>query len=188
MLGLISDNTYKFKQVVVDRNISKYLINEIILFLKDNNCTKEELSAICCGRGPGAFTGIRVALSVAKVMSYALKIELYSFSSIIFYGLFSKSRKVISIDDARSYKYYYGLIDKDSLTIAEGIDEDPKVVDYCDLRDDYEIISTRSFINITSNVIDDFSFFDLDIFNKICQVENHYTFKPTYIKKLDSEL
>lgn len=188
MLGLISDDSYNFKRVDAGKELSKHLLNEIITFLNENDCDKTMLNSICCGRGPGAFTGVRLALSVAKTMSFALSIDLYSFSSIVFYNLFVNNRKVIGIDDARSYKYYYGLIDKDSFSVEEGIDEDPIVVDYCDIRDDYYLVSTREFVNITTNIISDFSYFDSDVFNKLLKLENHYTFKPQYIKKIESEM
>lgn len=188
MLGLVNDNNYIFKRIDAGKEISKHLLNEIIIFLDENNCNKSELKSICCGRGPGAFTGVRLALSIAKTMSFALSIDIYSFSSILFYNLFIEQRKVIGIDDARSYKYYYGLLNKDTMQIEEGINEDPIVVDYCDLRDDFHIISTRKFVNITTDIINDFSYFDIDVFYKLLRLENHYTFKPQYIKKLESEM
>ncbi len=187
LLGLIKDGEYAFKKVEVGRELSKYLVDELVNFLNEHNCTKSDLSSICCGRGPGAFTGVRLALSIAKTMSFALKIDLYSFSSIVFYNLFVKDRKVIGIDDARSYKYYYGLINKDTLETFEGIDEDPNVVEYCDLRDDFKVVSTRNFVNISTELITDLSYFDVEVFEKIITFENHYTFKPEYIKKIDSE-
>lgn len=185
LLGLIKDDSYVFKRVDCDKNMSKYLMDELILFLEENNCKKYEISSICCGRGPGAFTGTRLALTIAKTMSYALKIELYSFSSIILYALFYDNLKVISIDDARSYKYYYGLINKETLEVFEGIDEDPDVVDFCDIREDFTTVSTREYVNITTTIIDNFEYFDLNVFYKILTLENHYTFKPTYIKKIN---
>lgn len=188
MLGLIKDEGYVFKRVDVGREISKYLLNELILFLDENSCDKSKIVKIYCGRGPGAFTGIRLALSVAKTMSYALNTELYSFSSILFYNLFVENRKVIGIDDARSYKYYYGFLDKDDMSVYEGVDEDPDVVEYCDLRDDCLVVSTREFINISTKIISDFSYFDIECFKELSVLEDYYTFKPKYIKKIDSEV
>ncbi len=188
MLGLIKDNKYTFKNIDVGKEISKYLMDELVKFLDENSCDKQYLTAIYCGRGPGAFTGVRLALSIAKTMSYALGVELYSFSSILFYNLFVNEDKVIGIDDARSYKYYYGVLDKTTLNVVEGLDEDPAVVEYCDIRDDYKVVSTRKFVNISTDIINDFSYFDIDVFKKLSTLENHYTFKPKYVKKLDSEV
>lgn len=186
MFGLIKNEDYTFKKVEVGKEISKYLLDELILFLNENSCLKTDLTAVCCGRGPGAFTGIRLALSVAKTISYALEIELYSFSSILFYNLFVDFPKVIGIDDARSYKYYYGLLDKESMNVFEEVDDDPKVVEYCDIRDDYKVVSTRSFVNISTELINDFSYFDITTFNSLIDLEDHNTFKPKYIKRLDT--
>lgn len=185
LLGLIKDDEYNFKQIDVGREISKYLLDEVILFLGENSCDKNDLTAIYCGRGPGAFTGIRLALSIAKTMSYALKIDLYSFSSILFYNLFIDLPKVISIDDARSYKYYYGMLNKETMETFEDVNDDPFVVEYCDLRDDYTVISTKEFVNIKTKILSSFEYFDIETFKKLCTLENHSTFKPKYIKKIN---
>ncbi len=187
LLGLIQGDKYSFKKVECGRSISVYLLKAIEDFLRENNCTKNDLTAICCGRGPGAFTGIRLALSIGKTMAYALNIQLYSFSSLVIYSLFDDARKVISVDDARSHKYYYSIIDKNTLEIEEKIDEDLVAVSYCDVRDDYKKISTRSFINITTEVITSFNNFSISDFDNVIKLENHFTFKPSYIKKLDCD-
>ncbi len=188
LLGFINGNEATFKQIECGRNISVYLLNAIIEFLEEVGCKKEELNAVCCGKGPGAFTGIRLALSIAKTMSYALKIDLYSFSSLQIYNMFVKDRKVISIDDARSYKLYYGILNKDDKTMIEGIDEDRNVVDICDMRDDYKKVSTKSFSNIDTSLLVDFSYFNVIDFENIISLEDHFTFKPSYIKKIDCEM
>lgn len=187
LLGYIDGCNYQFKKIACGKNISVYLLVSIERFLKQVNCKKSELNAICCGRGPGAFTGIRLALSVAKTMSYALNISLYSFSSLTIYSLFVSDSKVISIDDARSYKMYYSILDKDNMSVYEGVDEDLEVVSICDIREDYKKVSTKGFINISTCVIEDFSYFSVNDFSKIINLENHFTFKPSYLKKLDFE-
>lgn len=188
LLGYINGSKHVFEKVECGRNISTVLMDSIDSFLKRVGCSKDELDGVCCGRGPGAFTGIRLALSIAKTMSYALDIKLYSFSSLVIYSLFDESRKVISIDDARSYKMYYGIVNKDDIIVEEGIEEDPKVVNICDLRDDYKKISTKSFVNIETNVLEDFNKFNVNDFLNFVEVEDHFTFKPSYIKKLDCEV
>ncbi len=188
LLGFINEDKATFKQIECGKSISVHLLNSIEKFLKEVKCDKQHLNAICCGRGPGAFTGIRLALSIAKTMSYALKIDLYSFSSLQIYNMFVEDRKVISIDDARSYKLYYGILNKDDMTVTEGIDEDRKVVDICDMREDYKKVSTKRFINIETSIISDFSYFNVSDFENIIQLEDHFTFKPSYIKKLDCEV
>ncbi|MFV0499219.1 MAG: tRNA (adenosine(37)-N6)-threonylcarbamoyltransferase complex dimerization subunit type 1 TsaB [Bacilli bacterium] len=187
LFGLLNNNDYVFKINDFDRDLSKYFITQLDLFLKENNCKKSQISKIICGRGPGTFTGLRVGLTIAKTMCYALNIELYSISSIILYNLFVPNRKVIGIDDARSYKYYFGQIDKDKLKIVEGVDGDHQVCEYCDLRDDYNLISTQKFVNISTELLTSFEYFELNLFYQLIEAEDCFNFKPKYIKKLDIE-
>lgn len=50
--------------------------------LKKNNFSYNQLSAIAISKGPGSFTGLRIGVSTAKGLSYALNIPLISISSI----------------------------------------------------------------------------------------------------------
>ncbi len=51
--------------------------------LKDNNLKTEDVQLICLGKGPGSFTGIRVALNFTKTISYAHNIPVYTVNSLL---------------------------------------------------------------------------------------------------------
>lgn len=53
------------------REVTLQLIDKI---LKENNVTPQDLSEIRVNEGPGSFTGIRVGISIANAMGFALKI------------------------------------------------------------------------------------------------------------------
>lgn len=44
--------------------------------------TPKDLTQICLAHGPGSFTGIRVAVNVARSFAYALNLEVYGFDSL----------------------------------------------------------------------------------------------------------
>lgn len=97
-----------FSNLQIYRNASELANVEIDKAFKAVGWFPKDLEAIVVTRGPGSFTGIRIAMSVAKVMATTLDIPLYSLSSLNFYaGL--KSTSVIL--DARSDKAYYGEYD-----------------------------------------------------------------------------
>lgn len=65
------------KVIKTDKNYhSLYIIKEIEKLKKENNIDLKNLNAITVNCGPGSFTGIRVALSIAKVMAFQLNIPL----------------------------------------------------------------------------------------------------------------
>ena len=50
--------------------------------LRENGVAAEELSAVAVGMGPGSYTGLRIGVSFAKGMCYALNIPLIAIGSL----------------------------------------------------------------------------------------------------------
>ena len=76
-LGFEFDDKKIHKIIKSDENYhSLYLISEIKKIIKENNFSLNKLDFICVNSGPGSFTGIRVALTVAKVIAGELNIPL----------------------------------------------------------------------------------------------------------------
>lgn len=50
--------------------------------LKDVNITYQDLAAICVSKGPGSYTGLRIGVSTAKGLCYALDIPLLAINTL----------------------------------------------------------------------------------------------------------
>lgn len=50
--------------------------------LRENNIEPEELDAVAVGKGPGSYTGLRIGVSFAKGLCYALNIPLIAIDSL----------------------------------------------------------------------------------------------------------
>ncbi|MFA5543069.1 MAG: tRNA (adenosine(37)-N6)-threonylcarbamoyltransferase complex dimerization subunit type 1 TsaB [Bacilli bacterium] len=79
-----SDNE---KNVYLDIQIGKnnhsdHLLNSIKKGLSENNLSVKDFDRIIVGIGPGAYTGLRVSLTVAKMFSWTLNIPMYTISSL----------------------------------------------------------------------------------------------------------
>ncbi|MBR6866439.1 MAG: tRNA (adenosine(37)-N6)-threonylcarbamoyltransferase complex dimerization subunit type 1 TsaB, partial [Bacilli bacterium] len=61
---------------------SEYLVNELDILLKKNNLTRNDIEKVIAAKGPGSYTGVRIALTVAKVSAFALNVPLYLVSSL----------------------------------------------------------------------------------------------------------
>lgn len=66
------------------RDHAKHIVDRIHHVLERNQITLKDIDQIIVGRGPGSYTGIRIAGTVAKTLAYATNIPLYEVSSLIF--------------------------------------------------------------------------------------------------------
>ena len=112
---------------------SQKLHSFISELMEKNNISFKDLDAVAVGIGPGSYTGLRIGLSAAKGICYALDIPLISVSSlenmvsnIQFEGI------IISTIDARRDEVYSCIFDKDKKVLREELPE---------------IIKSKSYIN-----------------------------------------
>jgi len=66
------------------RDHSTNTVEDIKEFLSQHQVRIKDIDNIVVGIGPGSYTGIRVAVMVAKMLASTLKIKLYKISSITF--------------------------------------------------------------------------------------------------------
>ena len=71
---------YVFK--MVKRDHSSVLMPNIDNLLIRNKLKIKEIDEVIVGYGPGSYTGVRIGVTVAKTLSYALKIPLKKVSSL----------------------------------------------------------------------------------------------------------
>lgn len=84
------------------------LVNELF---KKNKLFFNDLTKIIAVNGPGSFTGVRVGLTIAKVIAWSLNIPITTISSLeaMAFSAGDKANYVVPVIDARR-KFYYGAI------------------------------------------------------------------------------
>lgn len=58
------------------RQLAEQLLEEIKKFCKQNGSEVDKLTGLIVFRGPGSFTGLRIGVTVANTMAYALRIPI----------------------------------------------------------------------------------------------------------------
>jgi tRNA threonylcarbamoyladenosine biosynthesis protein TsaB len=92
-------------------NHSDYLLKSIEAGLKELNLQVKDFDRIVVGIGPGAYTGLRVGLTVAKMFSWTLNIPLYTISSLdIVASGYLKTDGIYSIMMRAKKGYIYGKV------------------------------------------------------------------------------
>ncbi len=107
---------------------SEKLVAEIDELFKKSGHKPSDLTEVIVSKGPGSYTGVRIGLTVAKVVATSLDIPLYMVSSLE--GLKEKGKKCLCVSNARNKRSYVGLYFDDECLIEDTIWENQKVLDY----------------------------------------------------------
>ena len=81
--------------------------------LKSAQMKRSDLNAIAVSKGPGSYTGLRIGVSAAKGLCYALDIPLISISTLqaLAYQLKIKNGLIVPMLDARRLEVYSAVFD-----------------------------------------------------------------------------
>lgn len=109
-IGLIEDN-----EVLCDYNLtgriahSESVTDMIEEIFRKFEFTLDDIDLIAVGIGPGSFTGLRIGITIAKVMAFALDKDVIGVSSLVANGM-SDYGIVATIVDARRGNVYASII------------------------------------------------------------------------------
>ena len=79
-LGLRINKDF-FVHIFKNKTKNKNLVSEISNFLNSHKIHLDENFSIIVNQGPGSFSGIRIALAVAKVLEISRNIKLYGYNN-----------------------------------------------------------------------------------------------------------
>lgn len=160
---------------------SEMMIPEIDKILKNNNIKKEELDAIVVGVGPGSYTGVRIAITIAKTICYALKIKLYSVSSL--YLLKHCKNPTICVYNARSGRSYFAVYNNEKQIEKDCVISNEEVLNYISNHKDYVVNGDVEQLNLVSGEYDVFANL-VNSINEKNECKNVFELKPIYLKDL----
>ena len=184
-VSIVSDNKvlYNYHKEIKEDMASK-LIPIIQDGFKQVNFEPKDIDKIFVSNGPGSFTGIRVGVTIAKTMAWALKKEIVAISSLELMATTKASKKyLVPMIDARRSNVFAGIYDNDLNSIQKdkliNIEELKK-----DLDDNYCFISYDNIKDSIKPTID-----VLKIINKhINDVGiNPHNLNPNYLKLTEAE-
>lgn len=91
--------------------------------LAEAGLSRHGLDAIAVGRGPGAFTGVRLAISAAQGIAFALGIPVVPVSSLAALALQAPDdgAPILAVIDARMGEIYSGWFRRDANGLVEAI-------------------------------------------------------------------
>ena len=159
---------------------SEMMVTEVDNILTKNNIKKEELDAVVVGIGPGSYTGVRIGVTIAKTIAYALKIKIYAKSSL---SLLKHGQKpTICLFNARSGRSYFAVYEGHKVIEKDCVKTNEEVLAYINDHPDYLVCGDTYQLGLESEEFDILA--NLADFNKDEEVENVFTLNPVYLKEL----
>lgn len=111
-----------YERCEIGRRHGERLLVMIGEALVDAGATLRGLDAICFGRGPGSFTGLRICAGVAQGLAFGADLPVVAVSSLAATAQFARSERVLAALDARMQQIYWGafVAATDGLVQLEG--------------------------------------------------------------------
>ena len=82
-VGLARDNLLlEYVSYEAWQQQSEYMIPELNKLLAKYSVSKEEIQEVIVAKGPGSYTGVRIAITIAKTIATVLNAKLYAVSSL----------------------------------------------------------------------------------------------------------
>ena len=168
-VGLKNGEELYLKTQESEYSHSIYTMPMIESLFKDNNLNVNDLKKIIVVNGPGSFTGIRIGLSIAKTMAYALNIDINTISSLTAYLISNNNREKrrAVIEDNKGY--YISVFDENDNNIV------PEFYSENDEYSEYKTVESKLDVN---KIID---------YCKDMKSENPHFVKANYVKKIEVE-
>lgn len=119
-----NDYDFHFHEILPKQHTERLLI-EIKALLEEANAQLQDLNAIAVGCGPGSFTGIRLACSIAQGLAFSNDLKAIQVSSLEVLARNINTQlgadRIVSIVDARMQQLYVGefLYSKERLVTSD---------------------------------------------------------------------
>lgn len=201
VLYIDTSSDYLYSGIVVDdklvssikkkyeKDLSKEALPKIIELFDEANITPKDLDKIIVVNGPGSFTGIRIGITIAKTIAWALNINITPISGLTAMAISSNTNtyKMPLIDARRGY-VYGAIYDKDNNKVIE--DSHIYLQDLLDKSKDLDEVTVITNNDLDINIKKES--YDPDILKIVKHFEdsngiNPHLVNPIYLKKTEAE-
>lgn len=157
---------------------SEIMVESINELLHKENIAPSDVKRIVVATGPGSFTGVRIAVTIAKVWAYAQEIELYAVSSLSVYR--HETKPTICVLDARRDRSYAGVYYGNSALLPDKILQNTEVLALAE-KEGYVISGETKHLGISPAPFNRFENM-LKSINEGNRVKDIKALEPLYLK------
>lgn len=120
--ALLIDGEIHDRLQVAPREHSQLILPMVDELLAEAGITIGQVNAVAFGRGPGAFTGLRIAVGVTQGIAFAADIPVIPVSTLAALAQGCEADRVLAAIDARMDEVYWGVFQRNQqgLMVVEG--------------------------------------------------------------------
>ena len=143
---------------------SEFMIQEINNILNRNKILPSQINEIIVTEGPGSYTGVRISLTIAKVVGVLNEnVKVYLLSSLEI--LKDKNNLSICLMNARSNRSYVGIYKDNEVILNDCVLENQNIEKLIDKYTNISICGETEYLGLKSC--------KYDIFNNMLNIKKH---------------
>lgn len=158
---------------------SEHMIPEIDKILNKHSVSKDDINGVVVSNGPGSYTGVRIAITIAKVIGVALGVDVYPVSSLQI--LKNGKKPSICLVNARSNRSYIGVYENEKCLLNDQIMTNDEVRQYISSHPEYCICGKCDYLGI-EGYISDIAVEMTSLLQYLKPCEDSRSLKPVYLK------
>ncbi len=128
---------------------SEEMIPTLDRLMEETKTGRSDIDSIIVARGPGSYTGVRIAMTAAKVMALALGKPLYLVSSLAI--LREGEKKTAIMMDARAKRSYFAVYEGNKAIVEDCIKSNDEVLSYLSEHPDCLLGGEPSYLGLEAN-------------------------------------
>jgi tRNA threonylcarbamoyl adenosine modification protein YeaZ len=158
---------------------SEYMIPELDKLLSKYNVSRDEIKEVMVAKGPGSYTGVRIAITIAKTIATALDAKLYAVSSL----RVQKACKnpSICLINARSGRSYIGVYEDDKVLLDDQIMKNEDVLNYIKEHPNYSVCGDVKYLGLEGVISNNIQ--EMLSLKNVLEPVNPLSLKPVYMKE-----
>ena len=178
-VGLAKDNVL-LKEISYEawQQQSEYMIVELNKLLEEFDVNYKDIDSIMVAIGPGSYTGVRIAITIAKTMALACNAKVYPVSSLRIEKDYQNPS--ICVINARSGRSYVGLYEGSKIIKEDSIWKNDEVIKFVNENPMYSLCGNAKYLGLEGKEVSVIQQM-LSLKDDIEPIDNYLALKPVYM-------
>ncbi|MCD8209458.1 MAG: tRNA (adenosine(37)-N6)-threonylcarbamoyltransferase complex dimerization subunit type 1 TsaB [Coprobacillus sp.] len=159
---------------------SELMVPELAAILDDLKISRDDIKDIIVSIGPASYTGVRIALTIAKVIALSTGCSIYPVDSLN--ALKNRKNPSICVINARSGYSYFGVFHNAETIVPSCIIPNDEVIKYIKEHPQYTLCGETEYLGFSGfkgNIIEEM----LSLKPFLKEVKDTFTLAPVYLKR-----